>query len=65
MPWKNEIDRLVNRCVLDAAKGGAQEVERAKGAVSDLLALAPARAQSHFHLGTGRHGHLRQRDLYE
>lgn len=52
MPWKNEIDRLVNRCILDAVKGGPPESERARQAVSDLLALAPDRDESHFHLGT-------------
>lgn len=52
MPWKNEVDRLVNRCILDAVKGGEQESERARAAVTDLLALAPNRVETHFHLGT-------------
>ena len=51
MPWKNEIDRLVSRAVVDAAKGNRVEVERAVRALHDLLALDGDRAQSHFHIG--------------
>jgi tetratricopeptide (TPR) repeat protein len=52
MPWKNEIDRIVNRSLADAAKGGGHEVSRALRTVTDLLELAPDRPQSHFHVGT-------------
>ena len=52
MPWKTEIDRLVNRSLLDAAKGGEKEAERALKTVSDLLDLAPDRMETHFHVGT-------------
>jgi len=51
MPWKTEIDRLVNRSLHDAAKGGAKETERALRTVQDLLELAPDRVESHFHVG--------------
>ncbi len=51
MPWKTEIDRIVNRTLLDAAKGGQNEVARALRTVEDLLALAPDRPESHFHIG--------------
>jgi len=52
MPWKNEIDRMVNRSILDAAKGGENEVARGIRTIKDLLELSPDRAQSHYHLGT-------------
>src|SRR5262245_56643803 len=52
MPWKNEIDRIVHQTLLDAARGEAEEAERASRAVLDLIALSPARAESHFHIGT-------------
>ncbi len=51
MPWKNEIDRIVNKSLLDAAKGGKNEVSRALKTVQDLLELAPDRVESHFHVG--------------
>jgi tetratricopeptide (TPR) repeat protein len=51
MPWKTEIDRLVNRSLHDAAKGGEKETERALKTVGDLLDLAPERVESHFHIG--------------
>ena len=51
MPWKNEIDRLVSRAVVDAAKGSKVDAERAVRALHDLLALDPDRAESHFHVG--------------
>ena len=54
MPWKNEIDRLVNHCVLEADKGGEEGVQRALGAVTDLLAMSPGRVESHFHVGTAQ-----------
>ncbi len=53
MPWKNEIDRLVSHCVLDAGKEGADKA-RALDAVRDLLALAPGRGASWFHVGVAR-----------
>ena len=52
MPWKSEIDRLVNRVIVDASKGGDSEAPRAVRTLDDLLDLAPERAESHFHLGT-------------
>ena len=52
MPWKNEIDRIVSRAVVDAAKSGSPDVSRAFHILEDLLALAPGRVESHFHLGT-------------
>ena len=52
MPWKTEIDRLVNRSLLDAAKGGGNDSARALKTVQDLLELAPDRIESHFHVGT-------------
>lgn len=52
MPWKTEIDRLVNRVVLDAAKGGGSDRTRAMRTLLDLVQLAPERSETHFHLGT-------------
>lgn len=52
MPWKSEIDRLVNRVIVDAAKGSDHDAERAVRTLDDLLELAPERAESHYHLGT-------------
>lgn len=52
MPWKSEIDRLVNRVIVDASKGGDNEAARVVRTLDDLLDLAPERAESHFHLGT-------------
>ncbi|MDJ0973861.1 MAG: hypothetical protein QNJ98_05330 [Planctomycetota bacterium] len=52
MPWKSEIDRLVNRVIVDASKGGENEATRVVRTLDDLLDLAPERAESHFHLGT-------------
>jgi len=51
MPWKTEIDRLVNKAILDAAKGGKNDVGRAVKTLEDFLALAPDRVESHFHVG--------------
>jgi tetratricopeptide (TPR) repeat protein len=51
MPWKTEIDRLVHQSVLDSARSAGEESQRAVQAVLDLIGLAPARPQSHFHLG--------------
>lgn len=51
MPWKTEIDRLVHHLVLDAASGGSADVRRAARAITDLSALAPDRAATHFHAG--------------
>ena len=51
MPWKTEIDRIVSRNVAEAGKGGENEVARAQRTLHDLLALAPDRPESHFHLG--------------
>ena len=52
MPWKNEIDRIVSRAIVDAAKSGSGDVSRALRTLEDLVALAPDRAESHFHVGT-------------
>lgn len=52
MPWKNEIDRMVNRAIIDAARGNEKDIARAGRVIEALLSLAPERAESHFHLGT-------------
>ena len=53
MPWKNEIDRLVSHCVVDAAKEGGDR-ETALQAIKDLIALSPNRGETWFHIGTAR-----------
>ena len=52
MPWKNEIDRMVNRAIIDAARGNEKDIARAGRVIESLLELAPERAETHFHLGT-------------
>ncbi len=52
MPWKNEIDRMVNRAIIDAARGNEKDSARAGRIIEALLGLAPERAETHFHLGT-------------
>ncbi len=51
MPWKNEIDRIVSKILLDAGKGGQNDAARAIKVVQDLLDLAPDRAETGFHVG--------------
>lgn len=51
MPWKTEIDRIVSKILLDAAKGGSGDGGRAVKVVQDLLDLAPDREESRFHVG--------------
>jgi tetratricopeptide (TPR) repeat protein len=52
MPWKNEIDRMVNRAIIDAARGNEKDGARAGRILEALVGLAPERAETHFHLGT-------------
>lgn len=52
MPWKTEIDRMVNRAVVEGLRGGDKEHERVQRLLTDLIELAPDRAETHFHLGT-------------